>query len=66
MVCVVSVIATAWSLLRVDKVGVMVGAKDDVLENGVLMGDDSRYDTEGGRGDERADAYTSSNDKEDV
>ena len=59
---VVSVVATAWGLLRVNKLGVMVGAKDDVLENGVLIGDDSRDDTEGG--DERADAYTSNNEED--
>ena len=45
-----------------NKLGVMVGAKDDVLENGVLIGDDSRDDTEGG--DERADAYTSNNEED--
>ena len=60
IVGVVSVVATVWSLLRVNKLGVMVGAEEDVLENDdalcVLMGDDSRDDTEGGRGDERADA----------
>ena len=37
-----------------NKLGVMIGAKDDVLENDVLMGDDSRDDTEGRRDGGRA------------
>ena len=44
----------------------MVGAEEDVLENGVLMGDYSCDDTEGGTGDEHADTYTSNNNEEDV
>jgi len=65
------VVAAAWSFLRVNRLGVIVRVEDDVLENEevrfcVLIGDDSRDDMEGGRGDERADAYTSNKDEEGV
>lgn len=54
-----------------NRLGVIVGAEEDVLENEdvrlcVLIGDDNRDDTEGGWGDERADAYTSNKDEEGV
>lgn len=56
--------------VRVNKLGVIVGA-EDVLEDEdarlcVLTGDDSRDAMEGGRGEERADAYTSNRDEEGV
>lgn len=65
------VVVAAWLLLRENKLGVIVGAEEDVLDNEdvrlcVLTGDDNRDNTEGGRGDDRADAYTSNKDEEGV
>lgn len=65
------VVAAAWSLLRANRLGVIVDAEEDALDNEdarrcVLMGDDNRDDKEGGRGDDRADAYTSNKDEEGV
>lgn len=54
-----------------NKLGVIVGADEDELENEdvrafVLTGDDSRDDKEEGKGEERADAYASNRDDEGV
>lgn len=67
----VCVVTAAWLYLRVNRLGVIVRAEEDVLEDEdarlfVLMGDDNRDDTEGGKGDERADAYASNKDEEGV
>ena len=52
--------AMACSRVRVNKLGVIVGAEDALDDDDarlfVLIGDESREATEGGKGDEHADA----------